>query len=104
MDRLLAGLSRLRSYWNTESARLSHELFQRWCGFSVGHDPKILCDPRFARIYTVCQDCGHESAGVVLHTGPVRHVWARERYELWLQYLETLRAPKGNKMRLIKSR
>jgi hypothetical protein len=61
-----------------------------------------ICDSHSERLYTVCQDCGEESSGVTLHTVPVRHTWMRDRYELWLKYLETLRVPKSRaKMRLV---
>jgi predicted amidophosphoribosyltransferase len=87
----------LQSWWNTQRAKVA----RHWCGF-IGHKPSLICDSHSERLYTVCQDCGEESSGVTLHTVPVRHTWMRDRYELWLKYLETLRVPKSRaKMRLV---
>jgi predicted amidophosphoribosyltransferase len=84
-------------FWNTQRVRLD----RKWCSF-IGHKPSLVCDSQSERLYTVCQGCGEESSGVTLHTVPVRHTWMRDRYELWLKYLETLRVPKSRaKMRLV---
>jgi hypothetical protein len=86
-----------QSWWHTERSKLE----RRWCAF-VGHELSMICDGDSERLYTVCQSCGEKSPGIALHTVPVRHVWMRDRYELWLKYLETLRVPKSRaKMRLV---
>jgi hypothetical protein len=91
--------SRCQSWWDTKRGKLE----RRWCGF-IGHKSSLVCDAGSERLYTVCEACGERSPGVTLHTVPVRHVWMRDRYELWLKYLETLRVAKPARMRLVRQR
>ena len=101
MDTVISLVTPLRwqSWWNTERVKFA----RRWCAF-VGHDLSMVCDSDSERLYTVCKACGDESKGLTLHSVPIRHTWQRDRYELWLRHLETLRTRTPRRMRLVQQR